>query len=183
MKVVKIIKDAAKMLGVKDVVESINGEDFENEEVQNFLVATNIVNNNIAANYIELINFIEVETSNGVIDIKDLTKNEILNIKSIKRCKDGLVATFKIRGDKIMIEDGCYVVEYSYFPSDLEIADEITYYTKINDMIFAQGVVAEYLFLKGDIQEAHNWDSKFKNIMRGTLRPRRNISMPQRRWR
>ena len=60
--------------------------------------------------------------------------------------------------------------------------DEINYYTKMNVSLFALGVVAEYLFIKGDIEEAYTWDKKFKQSLMGVLRFKRSLVLPKRRW-
>ena len=52
----------------------------------------------------------------------------------------------------------------------------------MNKYIFAMGVFAEYLYIKGNIDDAYMWDKRFKNSMINIVRPRRNITIPERRW-
>ena len=74
------------------------------------------------------------------------------------------------------------MIEYSYFPSEVSIDSDINYYTKVNTLTFAMGVVGEYLFLKGNIDEGAIWDKRFKQSLFSCVRPKRSIVMPKRRW-
>lgn len=183
MKVSEIVKETAKILNLKEVIDSINENETDNEELQCMLMAVNFVNNNIASNYIELIGEKEVYANNtGVIAFKDICKNGIIEIKSITSKRDGDNVSFTIKSDGVHVDSGEYVINFSYFPVELSFDDEINYYTKMNVNLFAMGVVSEYLFLKGDIEEAHAWDKKFKQSLMGVLRFKRSLVLPKRRW-
>lgn len=176
-----LVKEAAKILGIFDEVVK-DGNIVSSKESIDLLMAVNLTNNNIAANYIELVNTNEVSTKNGVIKFEDICKFGILEIKSIKKIDNVTEVQYSIKSDGVHVDDGNYIVEYSYFPNELILAGNIDYYTKINWCIFVQGVVAEYLFLKGDIENAHLWDKKFKFSLRGALRHRKGVFLPKRRW-
>ena len=100
---------------------------------------------------------------------KNATKPEIAH---------AVEAMFGVKVDKV----GDYFVEYSYFPNKVSINDDIDYYLKLNELTFAMGVVGEYYYLKGAIDDACMWDKRFKSSMFNLLRPKRSVSIPARRW-
>lgn len=185
MLVKNIIKSAVKLLNKKDVLLSLDKSEIDDESViedlDDLLLATNLVNNTIASSYIELIKTSDVVCLNNVIKFSDISANNIIEIKTIKN-NEGYVVDYKINYDGIHIDNGNYIIEYSYFPTEVTIDSNIDYYTKLNDLTFAMGVVGEYLFLKGSIDEGAIWDKRFKQSLFNCVRPRRSIVMPKRRW-
>ena len=64
----------------------------------------------------------------------------------------------------------------------LSIDDDIDFFNNINVYVLAEGVVSEYLFLKGDFEESYVWDDKFKNSLKSILRVKRRIVTPAKGW-
>ena len=62
------------------------------------------------------------------------------------------------------------------------INDSVDYFGKLSELLFAYAVTAEYLFLKGQIDDAYMWDKRFKSSILSIQRPTKNIVMPKRRW-
>lgn len=184
MKVLDIIKQASNLLNLSDYISYLNSEiesDDNIEETQNnMLIAVNMTNNNLAVNYINLIDKIELVNDSDKIKFLDISNKNILEIKSIKT-PSGKKKKFKVCTDGIEVEKSDLIIEYSYFPDSLSIDDEIDYYN-INELIFSLGVVSEYLFLIGSVDDAYMWDKKFKQNLASMLRPTRNIVIPERRW-
>ena len=185
MKVKEIIKKTAKMLDMTDVCNYLN-EDVEAtegvlEDLEKLLLACNIVNGTIASQYVEVIDVIESEVNNGIISVADFTDKNIIEIKEISN-GNGVSVEYKIFGGKIYVDASFVKIKFSYFPKDLSLGDNIDYYLKIDEYVFAQGVVAEYLFLKGDFEESNIFDTRFKNAIGSLLRPKRNIITASKRW-
>lgn len=181
LSVLKIITHASKLLGDKEMIENIKNKNYDNENIDVLMTAVNMLNNQIAANYIDIVESVKVSASRGVIPYYEISTKNILQIKSVTTI-DGIDVPFETRSNSICLPNGDYEIKYSYFPNDVLINDVIDYYTNISERIFAQGVVGEYLFLKGDIEEASAWDKRFKQNLFCALRPRRGITMPKRRW-
>ena len=59
------------------------------------------------------------------------------------------------------------------------LTDDIDYYTRLNELIFAQGVVGEYLFLKGAIDDAYMWDKKYNDDILNFNNPRDAFAVAQ----
>ena len=186
MFVKNIVKTSAEYLGLKDVVKFLNSEveatEQVLEEIENFVLAVNMVNNNIASSYVELLSSAEVDKVGSLIKYTDITDKSIIEIKKIESY-DGASLNFKLLPEGVVVEgaSSC-VVEYSYFPTRVGIDDEITHFLKVNELVFSLGVVGEYLYIKGAIDDAYMWDKRFKSSMFNLLRPRRNIEIPARRW-
>lgn len=185
MKVNNIIKKAAKILGIDNVYDYLNGEielsESISQDVEKLLLACNIVNGIIASQYVEVIDVINTEVHNGSILVTDFTDKNIIEIKEITN-GNGAPIEYKIISGQIFVDASFVNVKFSYFPNDVNIDDTIDYYLKIDEYVFAQGVVGEYLFLKGDFEESYIYDARFKNAISSVLRPKRNIITPSKRW-
>lgn len=180
-----VIKSTAEMLGLSDVVaylnEDIDGSDDILGELKNLLIAVNMTNNNIASNYIELKDIFEINNQKEKILFSDITSKNIIEIKKVTNDND-CELDYQILPDGINCVKGNIKITYSYFPDYLTIDDSISYYLKINDLVFALGVAGEYLYLKGAIDDAYMWDKRFKQNMLNLLRPKRNVIIKPRRW-
>ena len=181
-----IIKNTAKLLALSDVLDYYKDETITpSEEVTNtiedLLLATNTTNSYIGSLYFELTATSNVNSVNGIISFSSITNKDIVEIKDVKDAYGNNVQ-FKILSDGIHILDGNYVVSFSYLPEELKIDDSIDYYQKLNTLMFSYGVAGEYLFLKGNVEEAYLWDKRFKDLLFALARPKRNINMPSERW-
>lgn len=186
MEVKNIIKTSAEFLGLKNVVNYIEDSSTSSEEiladVDNLMIAVNMVNNNIASSYYELIGVVEVTTKANKISYDEISDKSIIEIKKVEK-KSGEKLEYKIMPDGIYLsQPSTCIIEYTYFPDKLTIDDNINYYLKLNEITFSLGVVAEYLYIKGSIDDAYMWDKRFKNNLFNLLRPKRNLKMPSRRW-
>lgn len=187
MLVKNIIKKSAEFLGLKNVQKYLNNEieitDEISEELDTFLLAINLVNNNIASSYIELVGNVEISSdNNGKILYSEISNNPIIEIKNVST-KHGDNVGYKLFPDYIKLDyNNAVNIEYTYFPNEVTIEDEINYYLKLNELNFAVGVVGEYLYIKGIIDDASTWDKRFKQNMFNLIRPKRNLIMPTRGW-
>ena len=90
---------------------------------------------------------------------------------------------FSLDYDGIVVPRGKYKVTIACFPEDKVLEDVVDDYPMvISDKIFAYGVIAEYLLIKGDIDTASVYDLKFKQALRDAIRPRHSISLKERKF-
>lgn len=186
MLVKDIIKKSAKILEFDDVIDyySTNPEtipDEVSEKINKLLLAINLVNNTIASLYFEIVGSKVIDCKDGVIPYSSITTNEIVEIKNIYE-NNGLPIKYKVLSDGVHVASGLYKIVYSYLPSEVDEDDNINYYTKVNSTLFSYGVVAEYLFLIGNINDAYIWDNKFKDEILSLIKTKKNINMPIGRW-
>lgn len=186
MNVKNIMRSAAEILALNDVVQYLDGEldvsDDITENINQLILAVNMVNNTIASSYIELLGEAKVKSVGTVLPYSSITDKAIIEIKSVVGSSNEKVS-YKILPEGLLINYvGECKIEYSFFPDKLTITSDVDYYLKINEITFAMGVVGEYLYIKGDVNDAYMWDKRFKNSIFNTLRPRRSVVLPARRW-
>ncbi len=186
MIVKNIIIDCAKYLELSDVLEYLNSESQEitedvSEKLNTLLIAVNMTNNLIASIYFELIDCINVEVQNNIVPFSNISNKNIVEIKNVYD-DNNFKIPFKVLSDGVHINYSKVKIEYSYLPDPVNLESDINYYLKLNSLLFAQGVVGEYLFLKGNIDEAYSWDKRFKDTLFAMSKPKRNINMPSKRW-
>lgn len=187
MRVIDIIKNVANLLKLDDVLTYIAGLENETEnltvpsEMEDLLLAVNSTNNIIASLYLELNSCVTKTINNGLIKYSDITDKNIIDIKNVTTL-DGKKLKTKVASDGVRVDENNVVIYFTYLPDSVGINDNIDYYLKVNSLMFAYGVAGEYLFLRGDVSEAYDWDKKFKDTMFALVRPRRSIEMPVERW-
>ncbi|MBO7219532.1 MAG: hypothetical protein J6V40_06130 [Clostridia bacterium] len=190
-----VIKLVANILGLTDVVSAIDsgytsGMNIDEKSISadvvseiNMLVTSfNLVNNIIATNYLEILDSIEME-SNGKIMYKDMCEGKVfLAVKNVTDDNNNKVS-FTLEHDGIIVPKGKYVVTIAKFPEDKVLEDSILDYPMvISEKIFAYGVIAEYLLIKGDIDTASVYDLRFKQNLLDAIRPRHNIKLKERKF-
>lgn len=149
--------------------------------INKLLLCVNLTNNTIASQYFEIVGNINVNCGDGVIPYSTISTKEIVDIKYVLDC-NGNKKKFSVLADGVHVPTGNLNIIYSYLPDEVSENSTIDYYTKIGCVLFSYGVVAEYLFLIGDIESAYSWDKRFKEELFSLSRPRRSIDLPSKRW-
>lgn len=186
MKVKNIFSNVCKYLNLDELFEYCNDQSISPsqdvlDDYEKMLLAINMTNTTIASLYFDILEEKQIVCMDGKIKYSNITDKDIVDIKYVLDT-DGNKINYSAMSDGINLNDGTYKIVYSYLPKEVEIDDEITYYRKISEALFSYGVVAEFLFLKGDLNEAYIWDKKFKEELFALSRPRKNINMPCKRW-
>ena len=189
MKVKDIILDVCKLLGYNELIIYLDNNsnlEIDNSSLQDLNLielAVNMTNNIIASNYIELLDDCDIVPKDNKVLFSQITTKNIIEIKNVKDM-NGCEVDYSINSSGIVLDSSStkLKITYSYFPSSVTVNDDIDYYLKMNSLLFAEGVVSQYLFLKGDTENACAWDKRFKNSLFVLLRPKRNIIMPSKRW-
>lgn len=157
-----------------------NEASLDEEEVEKLLISINMAISNVSANYINVCARTKVKSDDGFIKFSQVSTLPIIQIKKV--LKGGEPVKFRIHSDAIEVGRGEYEIVYSYFPNSVGIDDNITFFPQLNELTFAYEVVAEYLFLKGQIDDAYAWDKRFKASILSIQRPCRNVVLKKRRW-
>lgn len=186
MKVKDILINVAKIMELDQLYDYLTSTDMVASDdvngcIEKLLLAINMTNSVIASQYVELTDVAYVQVYDGVIDYKNISDKNIIEIKDVTSF-NGSPIEYKLCSNGIYVDDYMVNVKFSYFPSDVGLDDNIDYYSKMNSITFAYGVIAEYLFLKGDFEESNIWDNKFKQTLSSIIRPKRNIVTPAKRW-
>lgn len=178
-----VLKCVAGLISLNDILPYFNGEDIgvdDMKEIDNLVVATNMAIGNIAANYFPVYDKVKAMVSNDNIKFSKITNKPIIQIKRVTR--SGEKIDFRVYNDSLEVSSGECEILYSYFPDTVTINDSVDYFGKLSELLFAYAVTAEYLFLKGQIDDAYMWDKRFKSSILSIQRPTKNIVMPKRRW-
>lgn len=184
MEVKKILKNVAIYLQLTDVYDFlVNNKSATLDlmtEVDLLVSCVNFVNNLIATDYIKLVKTKELTvSSNYEIKFENISTEEMLGVLSI-RTMSGDKIPFVLTNTGVAINySGKVKIKYAYFPNEVELTGSVNdYKTKINERIFAYGVASEYLFIKGNIDDASMWDTRFKRALLNLTRPMSSIKMP-----
>lgn len=182
MKVKKILLNVCTMLQLNDVANEIELNE-KSEEVNLLLACLNYVNNIIATDYIKIYKTTQtiVSDCSKVIEFSNISNHTFLGIKSVTDQRGNSI-NFSITDSGIIVnKSGTVRIRYACFPDEVDLKDCITdYKTKINERIFAYGVAAEYLFIKGVIDDASMWDVRFKRELLTITRKLNQTILPAR---
>jgi len=186
MSVKEIIIYVAKILGMNDIVKYLSNEDVDateevHEEMEKLLIAINMLNGVIASQFVEIKDVKYIENHSDIILYSSISKNQIIEIKKVLD-NNNLPVDFKQTSLGIICNADKVNIEFSYFPSIVTIDECIDYYLGLDVLTFAQGVLGQYLFLKGDFEESYVWDKKFKHSLSSLVKTKRSIKMPNKRW-
>ncbi len=174
------------MLQLKDIEEIFRYndkiEDFDNDDLELLVSCVNLVCNAIATDYIPLVSSRKVNNDTGCIPYNNIADRQIYKILKVL---DGFgdKINYKITGEGIECAKGNCEIIYSYFPKDYSCNDRIEdFWSDLTERVFAMGVVSEYLYIRGNSDDASMWESRFKTTMRNIVRPRQEVVMHKRRW-
>lgn len=189
MEIVNIIKNACVFLQkeeLADVTElggTILSTEVQQKEIKMLLRCLNLVYNQIATDYIPLLETEKIMPLNSEILLSDLSK-KILDVKRIED-KFGIRVNYKLYPDKIFLPiNGEVTITYSYEPEEL-IDPESTmesFSEKLTERVMAYGVAMEYSFISGLHDDASIWETRFKDGLLIAARKKSEIRLPERRW-
>jgi len=185
MEINKILRTSATMLQLKNIeeifrnVDTIN--DVDNEDLELLLNCINLVCNTIATDYINIVDSNTVNNT-GLVKWKDISNSPIYKIIKVKNCY-GQTIPFVVTQDGLECEKGTIKIIYTKFPKEYSYNEQIKEFNSLlTERIFAMGVVSEFLFIKGNSDDASVWEDRFKNSMRNIVRTQKEVKLPKRRW-
>ena len=187
MKVNNILKTSAIMLqlsGVEQVLKTCDEvTEVKNKDLELLKDCVNIVCNSIATDYLPLTERRLIKVSNSKLKWVDLSDKQIFKILSVKD-NYGCKLRYKIVGDGIEVDCSGYIsIVFSYFPAEYTYNDTIDIFgCNITERVFAMGVVAEYLFIVGNSDDAVVWQDRYAKAMQSAMRNSKEVIMPKRRW-
>lgn len=188
MEIVNIIKNACIFLQKTELldVSELGGEktatDEQVKDLSLLLRCLNLVYNQVATDFIPLINTEKFISTNGEILLSSFNKN-ILDVRRIED-KYGIKANYILYPDKIMTIDGEVSVTYSYEPESLEALDDEmeSFSEKVTERVMSYGVAMEYSFISGLHDDAAIWETRFKDGLKIAVRKKSEMRLPPRRW-
>lgn len=186
MKVKNIVRNCAVLLDDDSLladIDSTTSISTQNQSIINKLVeCVNLVNKKIATNYCVLKDKVVLKSNNNKISLSTISTKEIIEI--IQVLINNVKSGFSVDGGYLFTNDtGIMTITYTYMPNSVVYTDNIDYYyNKVNESIFAYGVVSEYLYIMCNVVDAKMWEDKFNSALSQSTKCRRDIIMPRRRW-
>ena len=188
MTIKNILKIACLFLGKENIANVLNLEDFslasdgEKSEVQFLISCLNLVQQEIATDYIPLNIRENVLPEDGKILIKSLSK-KLLEVISIKD-RNGYKLKYKNFPNHLEVDGVSSEIFYRYQPDEISsLEDELENFSnKVTEKIFAFGVAMEYCFIQGLYDDAQIWEKRFKDALLIRASKKSNMKLPARRW-
>ncbi len=184
----QVLQLAANMLddpNLADVckLDSSPGSSELNSKRQILISCVNQVCQLIATDYLTSTTTKWVNSASGSISLSALSNNGVINITWVKNSL-GLKLDYDIVDNYLKTTPGRVQVRFAEYPKELTSMGQTidTFGSRVSSRVMAYGVVAEYLFIKGNIDEASIWNERFKSGMLGVCRAKKNRIIKAQRW-
>ena len=182
MKVKDIVLLAATQLGIADEVQAyLDGEE-ENGERNAALLLTcfNVVENELALDYLPLYAEEKINTETGKIVYSDLVHSAVRIVKVTD--EKGESIPYKLYAEYLQTQAGKVTVRYTYTPESKETDGESDFASPVSERLLAYGIAAEYSLSMGLLSEAAVWDKKYKESIEAIRSLQSGKRMKSRRW-
>jgi hypothetical protein len=186
MTVKEIIKLVCEFIGEKELLaklkstEEVSFTTREQEKLDTLVDCFNLVNQEIASDYLPFMTKEDVVANGGVLNFADLSK-VVINIYEVKN-RFGMNLKFKVFPSFIEINGKAKSVVYSFLPTDLTLESDVEMMCGLSARIYAYGVASEYLLVDGVSEDAEIWEERFKESLFVLGRKRGEHLMPKRTW-
>ncbi|MGN1208380.1 MAG: hypothetical protein ACI4TI_02825 [Christensenellales bacterium] len=200
MKLRDIVKLSATILGLDEILDSskiydetfdvekeysqtVDGTTKTNEEkiIELMVRCFNLVYQEIATDYIPLIECENIEIGSGSFCLSGLGKKFYKLIKLVD--KFGVEVKSEIYDDVLYAKNGNYRIIYCYKPEFATLNSDLNDFGgKLTDRVFALGLNKEYCYVCGQYNESEAFKTKFEDSLSRCATVRKNMVMPKRRW-
>ena len=182
MTVKECIAAAAVELGIGDEVrDSLDGvSDLANGDVQNLLRCFNVVENELALDYLPLHAEEVLETQTGTIKYTELSHAAVRIVGVYD--DNGNEIAYQLFPDYLKAQAGKLTVRYTYTPKAKALSGKSDYTLYASVRLFAYGMAAEYAAANGEYEAAAVWDKKYKSAITAAYRNHKAKRIRARRW-
>ncbi|MBQ8885814.1 MAG: hypothetical protein IJY62_05560 [Clostridia bacterium] len=181
MTVKEVVLLAAEELGLgESVAAHLSGGAEGERETAELLRAFNLVENEIALDYLPLYSEEEIESETGVIRFDGLSRAAV---RILRVCDEyGNKLPFRLFPEWLKTQAGKVKIAYTYSPKEKGLEDKSDYVLQASPRLLAYGIAAEYSLTKGLFEEAAVWDKKYKDALTAAYRARPSRILRSRRW-
>lgn len=164
MNVYEVLAQTAFLLGNKALCDDIeNSTATAQEEIATLLRCYNLVENEIALDYLPLTVEERVSSSDGKCFYTAFSKTPI-SILSVTDDR-GNKLPYEIFPEYLTTSAGDVYVTYTYAPESKNANSPCSYSGRVSKRLLAYGVATEYCLINGLYEEAVMWDKKYKDAL------------------
>lgn len=182
MTVIECIKATATELGigerVREYVEGISAEG--EEEVNELLRCFNLVENELALDYLPLLAEEDIVTETGAVYFSAL-ENKPVRVLEVRDASGNTLA-YRLFPEYMKTQAGKITVRYAYAPEEKGLTGESDFKLFASVRLFAYGMACEYLTAHGAFEESAVWDKKYKEAIASAYRSKPARRIASRRW-
>lgn len=181
MTVKEVLLLAAECIGLEDAKTYLSGDTTVGEtDVQALLRCFNLVENEVALDYLPLSAEDTVATETGMVEFSALSKAAV-RITAV-RDQAGNSVKYKLFPERLKTQPGELVISYTYTPAAKGLADSSDFVLLASPRLLAFGVAAEYCFACGLYDEGEAWNKKYKDALAAAYRAKPAKIIRSRRW-
>ena len=182
MKVKDVVIMAATQLGIGDNIKTyLNGASTGYKaQAELLLHCFNLVENELALDYISLIKQETLAVSKGKLAYESFT-SDVVRIVKVEDA-NGVSLPYKLFASYMEVDAEQVCVTYAYTPKVIVMTDESDFQAFVSERLFSYGMAAEYCMATGLYEEAVIWDKKYKEGIEAARRLARGGRMPSRGW-
>lgn len=170
---------------VLDLQENVSGyldgtDTAGKTDAENLLRCFNLVESELALEYLPLYAEEELATQTGAVYYDELSRAPV-RVLRVRDEWDNL-CSFKLFPDYLKTQSGKLKVCYTYLPETKGLEDSSDFTLQANLRLFICGMAAEYALSCGRFEEAAVWDKKYKDAIAAAYRAKPCKKMRARRW-
>ena len=150
------------------------------EATEALLRCFNLVENELALDYLPLYAEEEVVTDTGTVYYSELSRPAVRVVKVEDAWGNDM--PFRLFPEYLKTQGGTLKIRYAYVPAKKTVADDSDYHTLASVRLFTYGIAAEYSLSIGLFEEAAVWDKKYKDAVTAAYRSNPCRVIQSRRW-
>ena len=184
MKVKDVVIYTSLFIGEKELASKLEDNSSltqrEQERVDTLVRCFNLVNQEIASDYLPFLYTEKIDVNNSILNFSELEKT-IINVYELKGSFN-INVHYKEYPSYLEIHGHAKKIVYSYLPEDAELNDDIEFFNGLTARVYAYGMASEYLLCDGLSEDAEIWEERFKESLFVLARKRSEVRLPRRRW-
>ena len=180
MTVEECVRLAAELLGIEKEISPETETETGMRKAALLLTCYNIVENELALDYLPLTAEDTIRSNTGVIEYESL-KYPVVRIVEVKDGQ-GENVDFHIFAKYLKTETGTVTVRYTYTPSKKTMEEESDFTAPVSSRLIAYGIAAEYAMANGLFEDASVWEKKYKQAIENAYRLQPCVRIRSRRW-
>lgn len=175
---------AAAELGLSDLLEGYiagtGSTTAANRAGALLLKCYNLVENELALDYLPLTAEDEIQTQTGTVEYSALSRDAVRILQVTD--ENGETVKYRLFPKYLKAQPWKLKIVYTYTPKEKGLEDECECASTVSKRMFAYGIAAEYCLQTGLYEEAAVWDKKYKGAIEAAYKAAPCKRISSRRW-